>query len=93
MTEIPIEIYSDHQNLQFFTVNKRLSRRQACWSEKIEPDRFKIHFRPGVNNGKPDSMTRGPEFAIEAGVTREQPGKQLITPEHFARHTDINQHG
>lgn len=28
-TEIPIQIYSDHQNLQCFTTTKKLSRRQA----------------------------------------------------------------
>lgn len=86
-TEIPIQIYSDHQNLQFFTTTKKLSRRQARWSEKIGRYKFKIHFRPGANNGKPDSMTRRPEFAMEGGVMREQPIKQLLTPEHFARRT------
>lgn len=88
-TEIPIQIYSDHQNLQFCTTTKKRSCRQHRWSENIGPYIFKIHFRPGVNNGKPESMTRHLEFAMEGEIMRKQPVKQLLTQAQFARHTAI----
>ncbi|KAH0603046.1 uncharacterized protein H6S33_008050 [Morchella sextelata] len=84
-TDIPIQIHSDHQNLQYFTTTKKLSRRQARWAEKIAPFRFRIHYRPGEKNGKPDALTRRPEFAMEGGVMREQPVKQLLSAEQFVR--------
>jgi hypothetical protein len=84
-TDIPIQIHSDHQNLQYFTTTKKLSRRQARWAEKIAPFRFRIHYRPGEKNGKPDALTRRPEFAMEGGVMGEQPVKQLLSAEQFVR--------
>lgn len=63
-TEIPIQIYSNDQNQQFHTTSKKLSHRQARWSEQIGPYRLKTGYQ--------DSMTRGPEFAMVGEVIREQ---------------------
>jgi Reverse transcriptase (RNA-dependent DNA polymerase)/RNase H-like domain found in reverse transcriptase len=54
----PIEVLSDHKNLQYFTTTKQLSHRQARWSEYLSRFRFKIRYRPGTQGQKPDSLTR-----------------------------------
>jgi hypothetical protein len=77
--DIPIQIHSDHQNLQYFTTTKKLSRRQARWAKKISPFHFKIHYQPGKKNSKPDALTKNPEFDMEGGVMCKQPIKQLLS--------------
>lgn len=57
-TEIPVEVISDHKNLQHFMTTKRLSRRQARWSEFLSRFNFKLIYRPGAQGGKPDALTR-----------------------------------
>jgi len=51
-------VFSDHNNLQFFTTTKQLSRRQARWSEFLSGFDFNITYRPGRLGGKPDALTR-----------------------------------
>src|SRR5258706_15182857 len=54
----PIQVLSDHKNLEYFMTTKLLSRRQACWSEFLSRFNFKIVYRPGKAGGKPDALTR-----------------------------------
>lgn len=54
----PTLIFTDHKNLEHFTIAKKLNRRQARWNEFLADFNFKIMFRPGKQNGKPDSLTR-----------------------------------
>lgn len=53
-----IQVYSDHNNLQYFTTTKLLSRRQARWSECLANFDFTINYRPGRLGAKPDALTR-----------------------------------
>ena len=54
----PIDVISDHKNLEYFASTKQLSRRQARWSEFLSRFDFKIIYRPGKAGGKPDALTR-----------------------------------
>lgn len=67
-TEISIQRYPKHQNLQFFTTIKNLSHRLARWAAKIRSYRFRIDLKPGVNNDKPGSMAKRREFDMEVRV-------------------------
>jgi hypothetical protein len=53
----PIQVYTDHNNLQYFTTTKQLSRRQAIWSERLAGFDFIINYRPGRLGAKPDALT------------------------------------
>jgi len=53
-----IQVYSDHQNLEYFTTTKILNRRQARWAEKLAGIDFKIYYHPGNQTGKPDALSR-----------------------------------
>lgn len=55
---VPVEVISDHKNLQYFMTTKRLNRRQARWSEFLSRFNFRLIYRPGAQGGKPDALTR-----------------------------------
>jgi len=54
----PIDVLSDHKNLQYFATTKQLSHRQARWSEYLSRFDFTISYRPGKQGEKPDALTR-----------------------------------
>ncbi|CAJ2645485.1 unnamed protein product, partial [Trifolium pratense] len=51
-------VISDHKNLGYFTTSKKLNRRQVRWNDLLSNYDFKIVFRQGKKNGKPDALTR-----------------------------------
>ena len=57
-------IFSDHRNLLWFTETKVYNRRQARWAEKMSRFDFKIVFRPGKQGGKPDALSRRPDYTL-----------------------------
>jgi hypothetical protein len=55
---LPIDVVTDHKNLEYFTTTKMLTRRQVRWSETLCQFNLVIRFRPGKLGGKPDALTR-----------------------------------
>jgi hypothetical protein len=68
-----ITIYSDHYNLLWFTETKVYNRRQARWAEKLSKFDFVIHFRPGKQGGKPDALSRRPDYVKENSIHEPTP--------------------
>jgi len=54
----PVEIWTDHKNLEYFMTAKKLNCRQACWSLHLARFDFLLHHRPGRTMGKPDALSR-----------------------------------
>jgi hypothetical protein len=54
----PIDVVTDHKNLEYFATTKLLNRRQARWSEYLSQFNLVIRFRPGKLGTKPDALTR-----------------------------------
>ena len=54
----PIDVVTDHKNLEYFSTTKLLTRRQARWSEFLSQFNLTIRFRPGKLGTKPDALTR-----------------------------------
>ncbi len=54
----PIDVVTDHKNLEYFSTTKILTRRQVRWSEYLSQFNLVIRFRPGKLGGKPDALTR-----------------------------------
>ena len=54
----PIDVVTDHKNLEYFATTKLLSRRQARWSEYLHQFHLIVRFRPGKLGAKPDCLTR-----------------------------------
>ena len=54
----PIDVVTDHKNLEYFTTMKILTCRQARWSEYLLQFNMVIRCRPGKLGAKPDALTR-----------------------------------
>jgi len=54
----PVEIWTDHKNLEYFMTAKKLNRCQACWSLHLARFNFLLHHRPGRTIGKLDALLR-----------------------------------
>jgi hypothetical protein len=54
----PVDVVTDHKNLEYFSTTKLLTRRQARWSEFLSQFNMVIRFRPGKLGAKPDALTR-----------------------------------
>jgi len=79
-----VQVFSDHQNLEYFTTTKVLNRRQARWAQELAGIDFKIYYRPGNQNGKPDALSRRPEYRPEKGGGDDQPISTVLQNKHFA---------
>jgi hypothetical protein len=79
-----IQVYSDHQNLEYFITTNVLNRHQARWAQELAGVDFKIFYRPGKQNGKPDALSRCSEFCPERGGGEDQPIMTILHKEHFA---------
>jgi len=54
----PIDVVTDHKNLEYFATTKLLNHQQARWSEYLTHFNLIIRFRPGKLGTKPDALTR-----------------------------------
>ena len=52
------EIFTDHQNLEYFKKPQKLNRRQARWVSEMSGYDFTLHHRPGALNRKADLLSR-----------------------------------
>ena len=62
-----VQVYSDHQNLEYFTTTKVLNQQQARWEQELDGIDFRIYYRPGTQNGKTDALSRRLEYCPEKG--------------------------
>ena len=54
----PIDVVTDHKNLEYFATTKLLTCHQARWSKFLSQFNMIICFRPGKLGTKPDALTR-----------------------------------
>jgi len=54
----PVEIWTDHKNLEYFMMAKKLNCRQARWSLHLARFDFLLHHHPGRTMGKLDALSR-----------------------------------
>ena len=54
----PIDVITDHKNLEYFSTTKILTHRQVRWSEYLSSFNLTIRYRPGRLGVKPDALTR-----------------------------------
>src|SRR6202051_2496500 len=54
------EIWTDHQNLQYFRQPQKVNRRQARWLTELAQYHFTLHHKPGNMHNKPDFLSRPP---------------------------------
>jgi RNase H-like domain found in reverse transcriptase len=54
-TKVPIDVVTDHKNLEYFCTTQILSRRQAQWSTFLPGFNMVIRFHPSCLGTKPDA--------------------------------------
>jgi hypothetical protein len=82
-TRHPIEIWTDHKNLEYFRVAQKLNRRQAHWSPYLSCFDFTLHHKPGRSKGKPDTLSRRADHGSGQG---DNDNLTLLAPEVFWIH-------
>jgi hypothetical protein len=78
-----VQVFSDHQNLEYFTTTKVLNHRQAHWAQELAGIDFKIYYRPGSQNGKPDTLSRHSEYRPAKGGSENQTITTVLHKKHF----------
>jgi len=74
----PLQLITDHENLEYFMTKKLWNRRQARWSEFSTRFDHEIVHRPGKSNGKADALTRRPGDLPEGGDERLKHTEQVV---------------
>ena len=80
-TKDPITVYTDYQNIQNFLTTKVWYQRQIRWAQQLANYNFKIVYRPGKRGGKPDALSRRPEYRPVEGATHCK--HSILKPDHF----------
>jgi len=70
--EEPVMVYTNHQNLQSFLTTKVGNQRQIRWAQELMNYNFKIVYHPGSGGGKPDALSRQPEYRPEEGARHSE---------------------
>jgi hypothetical protein len=65
----PVTVLTDHNNLTYFMSTKQLTKRQVRWAEFFADFNFTITHRPGVRSGKPDLLSRRPDYYVKEEPT------------------------
>ena len=80
-TEHQFKIWTDHKNLEYFMMAKKLNRGQAQWSLLLARFNFLLHHQPGKTMGKPDTLSQRSDH--RSGMEDNQ-NLTLLTPNLFA---------
>ena len=57
-TTLPVEIITDHRNLEYFTKPKILNHHQLRWMDQLTHYNYQIKYQPGDQNGAADALSR-----------------------------------
>jgi transposase InsO family protein len=75
-------VYTDHKNLEYFQTAQSLSRRQMRWAQDLAKFNFVIKYRPGLQQGKPDALSRRSYMAPREGdLAYDQQRHVLLGPD------------
>ena len=77
----PVTVYTDHQNLQNFLTTKVWNQRQIRWAQRLADYHIKIVYRPGKRGGKPDALSRRPEYRPKERAKHSE--QSILKPEYF----------
>ena len=55
---LPIQVYTDHQNILYWTEPRNLNRRQARWMIELQEYDLEIYYQKGKLNTKADLLSR-----------------------------------
>ena len=78
----PVQILTDHRNLEHLQTARRLNQCQIRWSLFFSRFGFRITYVPHTQNRKADALSRKPEYAVLP--SEETPISPILPPSVFA---------
>ena len=79
-----IEIWMDHQNLEYFISAKKLNRRQAWWALYLSHFHFHLEHKAGSLMAKANALLRCVD--LKKGIESNNKNVTLLKPEFFHVH-------
>ena len=67
-----ITVFTDHRNLLYTLGGKIGNQRQHRWHLFFQEYNFQLIYRQGRKNGKPDSLSRRPDYMIKPEEIKEE---------------------
>ncbi|KAF8759758.1 hypothetical protein RHS01_02208 [Rhizoctonia solani] len=61
-TDKPIQVFTDHWNLEYWMQARSFNHRHARWRVFLSNFNFEIHYCPGKQLGKPDALSRRSDY-------------------------------
>ncbi|QRW20628.1 Retrotransposable element Tf2 protein [Rhizoctonia solani] len=61
-TDKPVQVFTDHWNLEYWMQARTFNRRHARWRIFLSNFNFEIHYQPGKQSGKPDALSRRSDY-------------------------------
>jgi len=77
----PVEIWTDHKNLEYFMTAKKINCHQAWWSLHLARFDFLLHHCPRCTMGKLDALSRRANHGNRAS---DNENRVLLRPEFLA---------
>jgi len=77
----PVQVLTDHKNLEYFMTAQKLNRRQAQWSTYLSRFDLDLSYRPGKSSAKPDLLSR--RIDHKKGGEDDNDNVVLLKPEFF----------
>ena len=82
-TAMPVRVLTDHKDLEYFMMTKKLTPRQARWAEFLSKFNFKVTYQTGKKNEKADALTRKPNDRLINDEDYEHRMQVLLPPERI----------
>ena len=79
-TEMPVQVFTDHNNLRYFMSSRNLNRRQARWSLFLADYNFEIIIRPGSQQVVSDALSRQESMQVDPGDEEYKINQQVLLP-------------
>src|SRR5258705_10881607 len=80
-TKHPVQVLTDHKNLEYFMTAQKLNRRQARWSTYLSRFDLDLSYRPGKSSAKPDLLSC--RIDHKKGGEDDNNNVVLLKPEFF----------
>jgi hypothetical protein len=77
----PVEIWSDHKNLEDWATSQHLSRRQARWYRTLQEYNFVLCYKKGTTNGQADALSWRLDHYRED--SQDNQNIVVLQPSHF----------
>jgi len=69
--KFPVQVLTDHKNLLYLKKPQHLNQRQIRWSLFLSKFDFRVAYRPGAKGGKPDALSRRPDYKKDIPVVSQ----------------------